>query len=318
MEGNIYKGESLLRELYSELDQTTYSVYQTEVLLYLGFIYSNFDEPRAQPELLNDMARLATQFPLIALSYSNTMVRLGKNDVALSVLDSTINNSFRNPYYFLYYKRGNARLRKMDLNAKKDFMFFLEHHNGSGYIKSTYQKLAWIGLLEGDTITYYKEISNSKREGNKVSEEDKAAMEETVTGEIPNVYLLRARLLFDGGDYNKALSEITGRTIHDFPRFRDQLEVTYRLGRIMQKKNLTGRAIEYFEMTLENGLEYPYYFAANSSLLLGMIYEEIKDYEKAAFYYHKCLTIKNIPYKFSIDQRASAGLNRIHSNKSEK
>lgn len=315
MEGDIMKGELMLRELYNELEGTTYSVYKTEVLVYLGFIYSNFNEPVIQSTMFDEMGKLAHQYPLVALSYSNILMKLGNGETAYNILDASIKSSINNPYYFLYYKRGYARLKKLDVEANNDFVYFLEHHNGTGYIKSAFQKLAWIALLKGDTVAYYREINNCKLKGGRISEEDKIAMEDAVTGELPNIFLLRSRLLFDGGNYDKALSEITGRIIKDFPRHRDQLEVTYRLGRIMQMKKQTGKAIEYFEMTLQNGLKSPYYFAANSSLMLGMIYEEKKDYQKASFYYHKCLTIKDIPYKFSIDQKASAGLNRIKREK---
>ena len=81
----------------------------------------------------------------------------------------------------------------------------------------------------------------------------------------------------------------------------------------MQMTGKKDKAINYFEMTIKNGLTSRYYFAANSALMLGQIYEEEKEKNKAEFYYKKCLSIKHEQYKNSIDQKALAGLARIKS-----
>ena len=125
---------------------------------------------------------------------------------------------------------------------------------------------------------------------------------------------MRARLFFDGGYYSKALKEIVGRKISDFKHFHDQLEITYRLGRIMQMEGQTDKAVEYYRSTLKNGASSSYHFAANSSLMLGNIAEKKKDFIGASEYYKKCLSLSYDRYKNSIDQKAKAGLERIHES----
>ena len=63
-------------------------------------------------------------------------------------------------------------------------------------------------------------------------------------------------------------------SIQDFPSYRDKLEVTYRLGRILQMNGQVNKAIEYFEMTIRNGESSEFYFAANSALMLNPAYLE--------------------------------------------
>jgi tetratricopeptide (TPR) repeat protein len=63
--------------------------------------------------------------------------------------------------------------------------------------------------------------------------------------------------------------------------------------------------------TIKNGSESEYYYAANSALQLGLIYEKRKDYKKARIYYEKARSMENEEYKNSIDQKAKAGLSRI-------
>jgi len=55
----------------------------------------------------------------------------------------------------------------------------------------------------------------------------------------------------------------------------------------------------------------PYYFAANSSLQLGILYEQRGDFTQARLYYSKVLGMNFDEYQFSISNKAQAGLNRI-------
>jgi tetratricopeptide (TPR) repeat protein len=75
--------------------------------------------------------------------------------------------------------------------------------------------------------------------------------------------------------------------------------------------NNTEKAIQNFEITIKNGSSTHWYYAANSSLMLGMIYEEKKNYDRALTYYKLCLSLEFDQYKNSIDQKAQAGIDRI-------
>ncbi len=313
MEGSVVQGTEELQKLYEILNGSVFNSYRPEILFNLGFIYSNFSRNEDSLQLLNQMELMYESSPLIAFVYSNILMKQGNNERAFEVLNASIENHSQYTFFFLYYKRGMTRLRKMDSTSKYDFEYFLLHYKGLNNIKSAHQKLAWIALLNGDTINYYKNLSYCRTKGNLLTEDDRLALNEAESGEVTNIYLLRSKLFFDGGYYNKALSEITGRTIDNFSHFHDQLEVTYRLGRIMQLTGQPEKAIKYFEMTLKNGMSSKYYFAANSSLMLGLIYEESNQYELAKLYFEKCLTMEYDPYKNSIDQKARAGLDRLKS-----
>jgi len=243
--------------------------------------------------------------------YSNVLMKTGRNEDALQVLsDTTAAKSFY-PFYFLSYKSGLAKLRKLDYSGEKDFQNFLLHFKGINNIRAAYQKLAWIALLKGDQKKYFYYMDLCRSLGTDFIDDDKDALFEAKENELPNMILLRSRLLFDGGYYKQALAEIAGKTNDNFPRLKDQLEVTYRFARILQKINQVDKAIEYYLQTLKSGASSTYYFAANSSLLLGNIYEERNDFSKANYYYSRCLEMRNHDYQNSIDQKAQAGLERI-------
>lgn len=311
MEGNITDGIKELRTLYLNIESSPFKSYQPEILYYLGSIYSSFSIPVDSFMFSDKILALKNSNPLVAFVYTNIFMKQGENEKALEILNSTLLKKSNELFIYLYYKRGLARLRKLDFTSSKDFEYFLNHYKGVSNIKSAYQKLAWVYLIQGDTIKYKENLRKCMENGVALNEDDIAAKEEAESGEIINVYLLRARLYFDGGYYDHSLSEISKRKIENFPHYSDQLEVTYRLGRIMQMTGKKEKAINYFEMTIKNGLSSRYYFAANSALMLGLIYEEEKQKNKAELYYKKCLSIKHEQYKNSIDQKALAGLDRI-------
>lgn len=315
MEGNISKGLVQLQELYEDVKSTSFHSYRPEILFYIGNIFLIFSVPMDTVLLFNEMDSMINKSPLITLVYSNILMKLGNNESALNILNSTLLKVSNQPFTYLYYKRGLVRLRKLDLSAKHDFQFFLIHHKGQSNIKSAYQKLAWISLIEGDTAMYVNNLKRCAQNGVLLNEDDKIAQDESKGEDLLNVFLLRARLFFDGGYYSNAMSEIAGKDIGIFPRYRDQLEVTYRLGRIMQMTRQTDKAITYFEMTIKNGISSKYYYAANSSLMLGLIHEEKRQIDLAKIYYQKCLLIKHKDYKSGIDQKALAGLERIKGMK---
>lgn len=312
MDGTVPQGTSELMDLYDHIEGTEFSCYRDELLFYLGNIHNSFAKNEAHGEkILERMLPAAQQSPLIRYCYANVAMKMGKNEDALEVLNQPISVEGVFPFNFLSYKEGLARLRKLDFSGEQDFRTFISRFKGKNYIKAAWQKIAWIAFLKGDIRQYHECMFKVRDSGTQLVDEDKEAMTESAGNELPNALLLRSRLLFDGGYYRESLAEIAGKSLDSFPRYRDQLELTYRFGRIMQKLRQVDKAMEYYMQTLKNGAGSRYYFAANSALLLGMIYEERNEPEKAKAYFEQCLSLDNHEYQNSIDQKAQAGLDRL-------
>lgn len=312
MEGTIPQGVGELNALFRMLDGTALEPYKEEVLFYLGNIRLSFHSGNDPDEgLLSQMDPYLFWSPLLRYSAVSIRMRAGRNDDALQLLTRHYPDTLSYAFPFLTYKRGLARLRKLDPGAEADFRQFLGQYKGMNYVRAAWQKLAWIQLLKGDVAGYREVIRTCRTIGDQLVDEDKEAFSEAVNGDPPNRLLLRARLLFDGGYYDEAMDAIAGKPIDSFPRYRDQLEVTYRLARILQQQGQEAKAIEYYETTLRNGASARYYFAANSALLLGNLYEEKADLQRARSFYQRCLSMDHHEYQNSIDQKAQAGLDRI-------
>lgn len=316
VEGTIDQGVGeILKVLNASVTQKEYSHYKAECLFYLSFIQINLTTNRQKAldyiKLIeSDSSSLRNPLAIYAISriYSDN----GLNDKAIELLLSRPMGDEYFPFYFLDYLTGIAKLNRLDSDAYKYLFKYAINFKGINYIKDSYQKIAWYYLVNENTEKYNEFISKVLIYGNSVVDADIQAEREARNNAPPNLYLLRARLLFDGGYYEKALAAITSsKTTGFLKNSRDSLEFSYRVGRIYHEWGKTETCIPFYLKTIENGSESPYYFAANAALQLGIVYERQADFKKAAEYYELAQSMKNVEYKNSINQKAKAGLNRI-------
>ena len=312
MEGSVAEGSNDLKFLFKALEKSEFSCYREELLFYLSNLYTTFNSGEA--DLLECMLYIrpySENSALMRFCTASILMKMGRNDDAHSFLKDPQSYMHGFPFDFMYYKLAMSKLRMLDLSASKDFEEFIRRFKGQNYIKSSYQKLAWIESLKNNPQGYYTYMTKCRNSGTAFIDEDKDAQNEASVVEIGNRILLRSRLLFDGGYYEKAQHELAGIPLDSFPKYKDQLEVTYRLARIYQKAGQEEKAIDLYKKTIDNGSSATFYFAANSALMMGMIYEEKKDLGNAESYYKKCLSMERHQYQNSIDQKAQAGLDRI-------
>ncbi len=235
----------------------------------------------------------------------------GDNDQALELftsIDTTINYY---PFYYLDFLHGECYLRTLNSSmAKKEFHKFLSNFKGQNYLKDAWQKTAWAALIENDTLSYLKNIQQVLKHGDSFIDADKHAEKLAKSGDIPNIDLLKARLLFDGGYYKEA-EEILFSIIENEIPLAERVEKNYRLGRIGHKTSNYSNAKEYYKITIETGSDLTLYFAANAALKLGNIYELEKDTTLASHYYNIVLDLNFNEYRNSIRVRAKQGLKRV-------
>jgi hypothetical protein len=246
--------------------------------------------------------------PLLIYSFANIYSRAGENDRVIKLLTECPRTTDRYPFYYLDYMLGIAKLNRLDEDACYPLLNFLGNFKGKNYIRSAYMHLAWYYQIQNDPKNYALYIERIKLRGNDQVDNDREALtfaESNIKADLP---LLKARLLFDGGYYSRAIEELNG---YKTTNKKNQIEYTYRLGRIYHNWGKTDNAIKYYQETINEGKKLPYYFAANSSLQLGIIYEKNNDFSLARQYYSKVLDMDFDEYQFSISNKAQAGLNRI-------
>lgn len=312
LKGNIQQGMNMLDELRIKLPQSPYAQFTNETIFFLSFIQMSVEN---QDHLYETVIRNTNPIGNEHLMnvYIRTLVamRTGHTDEAIDFLEDRPKSAAYASFYYLDYLMGLAKLSRFDDDANQHFEFYLKNYAGCFNIKDSYLKLAWYYLLRGNTEKYNAYIGLCKVRGYTYSEREKDAYNQSMIKSPPDIHLLKARLYFDGGYQEKALAAIKGMKLDDFGNERERLEYLYRLGRIYQAMNRPDMAIQYYTSAISRGLELPYYYSANSSLQLGYIFENKKNYNKARYYFDLCLKMKNEEYKNSIDSKAKAGLRRI-------
>jgi len=314
---DIKGGEKKLKTLLDlSVKHKEFKFLQLETLLYystvMTVLYSDDKKLSALIPYLETVRINYSSSPIFIYISSSLYSHIGKNDRALKEVSRYTQNAAGIDFDYLYYLRGLYLLQKGMSEAKKYFQLFLKEFNGMHYIKSAYHKLAWCWLLEEDESQYDLYLTLAMNAGKAVNDADKQAMSEARSKMKPHPVLLKARLLCDGGYYDEALLGIQQSDSlqlcqnHDFC-----VELQYRKARIFHLQTRESRAISLYKTVIEMGSDDLSYFAANSALMLGGIYEKSKDFRNAEKYYKLCFELPFEEYRNSIQQKAKAGLQRI-------
>ena len=249
--------------------------------------------------------------PLAAFIKGNVAMRIGKNDEAIAALNNKPTSVEYHPFPYLDFMLGMAKLRRLDKDADKYFLKYVKKFKGRHFQKEAYQKLSWHALINGDNQSYYQYKQKVKSEGYASTGSDKSALKEAKSSRVPNAGLLRARLLFDGGYFQKAYDELKSKNSDQFADKQTKLEFTYRMGRILHKLKRYPSAINFYQRTIEKGEHEEWYFACNSALQLGLLFEEIDNFAQAKTYFKICTDIYPSEHKTGLHQQAKAGLGRV-------
>lgn len=263
--------------------------------------------------LLENHLESIKENPFLMNTLASLNVKTGNNERAIELLENVLHLKQSSEYPILYYQLGRYKLQRMDVDAYRPFLSYLAHYKYDKCIKASYQQIAWSYYLQGNQQKYFENIKKVENAGSTKNGADKAAENEFKKGTPPNKDLLIARLLFDGGYFDKAL-ETLQKTNQNLLSESDKLELDYRKGRVYHGLKNYEQATIFYKRTVEQGEKSTSYFAANSALMLGNIYELQKNYNQAIAYYKKCQIMKSDEYEYSIHQKAKVGENRCKKN----
>lgn len=231
--------------------------------------------------------------------------------------DVVLNRNTSGEYYstgIWDFELGFAKLYHLDADAGFYFERFLANFKGNFYVKDVWSKLAMHYLLQGNIPQYNRCIANVISKGNTGNDADKRALKEAKSGKMPNILLLKARLLSDGGYAREALSVLVGKSSVDFAKDDEKLEFMYRVGRINDDLDRHDDALKAYQSTINFGRNRTEYFAARAALQSGLIYEKLGNTAKAISYYQQCIDMDDHDFKDSLDQKAKAGLQRCKAH----
>lgn len=314
LKGNMQTGLNLLDRLAEGLPKSVYEPFYEETVFYYSYVLSDVAKsPQAYEKTMKYTARIADSSLLKAYLKAYVCYRYGHNDEALSILANRPTGAAYQPFPYLEYLTGIAKLNKLDYTSASNFDRFLHANRGVNFIKDTYLHLAWISLLKGSDSGYNAFISKAKSNGHEYLERDKQALDEA-KAPTPNRTLLTARLYYDGGYYTKALAILSASKPSDFNTLKDRTEFDYRMGRINEALGKDEPALASYQKAINGGKSLKYNYAAKSAVQMGKIYESNKNFSKAKSYFNLAVNMSGHEQEVSIENEAKQGLKRINGH----
>lgn len=310
-EGNLKQAMTEYGLLVKELKTSReygFLLSETEIIYaYLNFYLLN--QPEAAWQLMNEATADYATNPIAAFARANLALRAKKDEIVIKTLKKPIDAVPGIPY--LDYMLGIAKLQRGDKDAGFFLARYLKNYKGEHYIKDTYLKLGWAFLLHGDMKNYTNCMQLVSYYGSTHLEEDRSALREAQRPSPPVLTVLRARLAFDGGYFDKALEELHRLDVQTLNSNEDKQEYFYRQGRIYDAMTTNDKALDSYGKTINNFNTPGMYYAPASCLYTGMIWERMGNMNNARAFYKKCLSYSSYLYKDSFDQKAYAGLKRL-------
>ncbi|HRY34145.1 MAG TPA: hypothetical protein P5531_14360 [Bacteroidales bacterium] len=318
LQGDLDQGLATLWELTEQSRQGTWQFLHEEALILLIFSHmSKTTDKEAMAGFHKRLALLkpevrAAHRPLLTYALASLYMKTARNDDAIRLFSRIPRHDGRINFYMPDYQCGIAYLQKLDTTAASFFRYFLSRHKGKNYVKSAWQKLGWLALIQGNEAEYERKMNAVRYLGRDAIFPDKQALAEAESNSPPDPFLIRARLLFDGGYYQRAMSNLLSMTEPDEKhRLREYLEYHYRLARIYHETNEQVKAQHHYLLVIEKGKEQRWYFAANAALMMGKLAEQNGNKQKALTYYEMIRPMKFKEYRNSILMKAREGIRRL-------
>jgi len=309
--GSVAQGRRELNSVLQKAQQQDF-VFKTETAVILAniLLYLESDGEGAW-QVLKKVHLEPAKNPLHCFVLANVAMRSGRNDTAIELLQNRPQGGYFTKVVQLDFMLGLAKLRRLETDASVYFQRFLQQRSGQNGIKEAYQKLAWCELLKSNQNGYRAYLKTAITQGKAATGADKNALQEAQSGKTPEVTLLKARLLFDGGYLQKAHQQLQTKSSADFKDQAGRLEYFYRMGRILHGLEQWDEALGFYQRTIRQGQNEPYFYACNAALQAGLICEKQKNFPRAQDFYKTCLRLSPSEYKTELHQKAKSGLGRL-------
>jgi tetratricopeptide (TPR) repeat protein len=213
-------------------------------------------------------------------------------------------------FCYLHYLKAEA-LMNLNRPTNNGFQHFLNCFKGKHFKQAALRRIAWQHLLNGNTFEYQNNMRRIIALGDAKSEEDKQAVLDASSKQIPDTNVLRARLLFDGGDFKQSIVRLLSLPVKD-RNLAFISERAYRLGRSYQMLNKNDEAISWFSIAINSGENLPEYFAASAAYNSGKIFLTQGKLQDAKTMFLRVSKFPNHPYKNSLDAKAKTALKKLN------
>ncbi|MBX0289421.1 DUF3808 domain-containing protein [Hymenobacter sp. HSC-4F20] len=306
--GSVEAGLHNLRRAATEPND-----FQLEARLILALLEETYyKQPEAALALIETLRRQQPDNLLFNYLLISQLKKQHHTEAALAAYRTRPSGPGYLPLPYLHHMAADLLLYQSQYAASaRANQLFLAEYQGQHYRKDAYFKLylaAWLGGDAPAAAQYRRRIGAG---GRTVLEEDTYA-QRFFEDKLPlNQYLTRARLQIDGGYYREALVSLNGFRATPTTPLRDRLEEPYRRARVWQLLGRSDSARLLYARTIALAGSAPYYFAPQSALQLGYLYQMEGQQNMAKVYFQKALNYSRHEYKNSTDTKAKLALREL-------
>ena len=315
LSGSIGQGVDEITELINKIDvDNNWSIFlQESETIYAFIMLYQQNLPEEAWTYYQSSSVAKSDSPVAKFVGVKIAQRSGQNTEALNLLNEIPQHEM-DKFAYLHFLKGLCQLRELNPDANVSLQAFLDEFEGRHYIKEAYQKLGWYALAIDENIPQYKSaMAKCQQYGQATIDDDKQALKAAKSDAVPHPDLLRARVLYDGGYYQRAFNYLIVKSHNLYYDDEYKAEYLYRMGRITQMLLNYPDAIKYYQELIDDTDYRQSFFVCNAALQIGIIYEGQGDYAQAKLYFDECLSMRPDDYQYSLHQKAKSGLNRLKS-----
>lgn len=264
---------------------------KSEILVYYVFgLRLSRDEDMAYE--LFDREMDPEEAPLLALYLqASFMYMTGKNEEALNLMFSFPTDHMEVPFNFVDFLRGKLKLNRLDQDADKYLLAFLEGYKFKNYKREVSMKLAYHYYFQGDTekYQYYKNLVDTYPKAN--TYRDMEADVERERPYEPHPAILKARHLVTGEYYTRANAEISTVDTNNLDQEAYLVEYYLITAKIRSNLHQHDEAMALYKKAIAMGRDRSEQYAAEAALYAGMLAYSKGDLQIADEYWELSLKI---------------------------
>lgn len=310
MKGDLKRGMSRLDAFLRTHDPN--DLLYRETVLYNSYLrfYLMFQQQEVWSHINSDA--FTTERNLMHLFFkANIALNYRKADVAIATLQKAKLLRDYTTFPIMDYEMASAYLLSLQPASVDYYQRYLSRTRSRMFVKESWLKMAYYYYISGDLTNANRCRNQIANSGSLLVDGDKQAQRFAEAAGWPNRQLLQARLLTDGGYYDKAHQKMTSLKTEDLLTETEKIEYYFRLGRIYDELQDPEKALVFYSRAAENGKDRKEHFAARAVLQMGFIYEKRGNKVAAVSKFRECLAMRGHDFQNSIDQQAKAGLNRL-------
>ncbi|WP_430814079.1 tetratricopeptide repeat protein [Carboxylicivirga sp. RSCT41] len=305
LEGDMEEGFDQLNTYVINTSQQSAINYEAMVLH--AYCLLKFGRPDIKRVQLLMEQSLNSQSPLLNFIVASLSVKNRMSDEGINYI-SEIDKKTITSFPLLYYMKGRLLLNQLKPGSITMLQQFDSIYQGHSFRTDALMRQAWYYHLEEEVEMRDSLMIRVNKQYKLPTSNDKQAKKEIAS--LPNTpaCLLKVRLLFDGGNFDKAYQVLRSAPPESMASY-NVAEYYYRLGRINTELGRYNEATACFDKTIELSHDNTRYFGPYAAIEAAKIMLMLKDTIAARTYLEKARHLNNGEYQQDISRSISSLLN---------